>query len=301
MGTQPMPAIEPKPPETSLLTSADPYPADYVGAQEGGFLWRTGIEFRALEANQGSRDKTCRNDGDPERYEPDDINLASFQPLAVYFPHGCEGFIGDPDEWWMEAVNKNHSNIAFQVARELWTGELTGNPSLQSPEGTDENGTPVTRDAVLVQDDDGVSPTTAVSLALANWEECAQGGIAMAHVPGVLIPDLIDKGLITRSGGRLVTPVGHIVSPGPGYPQSAGAWGPRTAATPAGEAAATGEAWVYVTSVVEIDGPYDVKTQHMHTEYIKDRMNKVLFMPEAWVSYRFDPSCVFAVKATIPT
>ena len=293
-----MPAIVPKAPETSILTTADPFPGDFVGTDDAGnFHWRTGVEFRTPESMQGAADSTCRTSESPDRYDPDEITRAEFQPMSVYFPYGCSGFV-DEDAFKQEALDKNHSNIAFQVAREIWTGAATGNPSLQSPPGgtsTDDGA------QVLVQDDDGVSPTTAVSLALASWEECAQGGIAMAHVPGVLIPDLIDKGLVSRVGGRLVTPVGHLVSPGPGYPQSAGAWGPRTAATPAGEAAAAGEAWVYVSSVVEIDGPYDVTIQHTHTEFWKDRENRFLTMPEAWVAYRFDPSCVFAVKATIPT
>jgi hypothetical protein len=174
---------------------------------------------------------------------------------------------------------------------------------------------------VSTEDSGALAPIAAISAALADYEDCTQGAKAWIHVPGIVAPHLSTHGFFERKGDKLVTPEGHIVVPGPGYPNGAGAWGPYTADLPpgpgqdgynagtydddltaylaSGTVADDGEVWVYVTGPVEASDPHylppDTAKEQRHA-----RMQETLVTTRAVTIARFDPACVFASLVTIP-
>lgn len=278
---QPQP---PRAPAVSLLTSADPFPEEDRSPER----WASGITAQNLLCLAASNEPVvCPVEDDDPRWDPDPPSLYEFVPVRTYLPYGCEGFTGNPARWDKQAEDALWAKVAFNVARELWTGEKTGNPSLQNT-------------AILLPTDGPLSPSAGAMMALASYEECTQGAQAFVHAPSAAEDDLNSSGFFRRVGNKFVTPKDHVVVLGPGYPQSAGAWGPTHDENgdeiSAAEAEA-GEAFLYVTGPVQIVGPVD-STGVRITQ--RARTNKHLSMPSVSTLYRFDPCCSFAVRIRIP-
>jgi hypothetical protein len=89
---------------------------------------------------------------------------------------------------------------------------------------------------------------------------------------------------------------GTIVVPGPGYPGNAGNWGPLTDDNDpeSGAAASSGEVFIYVTGPVQVGlGPVSDRSSD------RPRANQVQALFERQVIARWDPTFVFAGKATL--
>lgn len=255
-------------PDVTILTSADPLPSGVAAFDQ----WRTGVASRSMAAIVGASRELCGLDELDERAAEHALN--EFVPFEVYTTHGCAGRVDEP-QYRAEAETALADKTAWLVARELWTGASSGSPSLQST-ATNIGGTgPV---------------TNVVDHLLQNFEDATQGGRAMVHLPHIALSALFLANFVTRVGNRLLTPTGHIVVPGPGYPAGAGSWGP------AGAAAASDEVWVYVSGIVQIGlGQVDVvevtrgvSRQNLYEVYVKRP-----------VLARFDTEFVFAAKAEV--
>lgn len=279
----------PRAPEVSLLTSAESFPeADQPYAK-----WRSGVSSQTLLCLEASSEAAeCVVGDDDERYDPAAPDNSTFYPLNTYLPYGCEGFIGEYDTWDSQADAALKAKIAFHVARELWTGEKSGSPSLQSS-------------AILLTTDGPLSPSAGAMMALAAYEECTQGAQAFILAPSAAQDDLESRSFYRRVGSKFVTTKGHIVVPGPGFPQSPGAWGP-THYTDNGDIvegdpaeAAAGEAFLYVCGPIQAAGPVDSSQQSSQASRRHPRTNKYLTVPSVATIARFDPCCVFAVKIRI--
>lgn len=284
--TQPLAPILPSAPEVSLITAA---------RQMDGLnndAWVRGVSF--------SGDLFCMETGGWERCvdEADAIDgtytdgsgaPVTFKPWTVYAAWECTSAA---PEAYREAIRAARAaltaKLPWAVAREVWTGELSGSVSLQSA-------------AVDVTGGDGATDAVVTAQTLvANFEDCAQGAQAFLHVPSVLLEQLTDRNYVTRVGSRLLTPTGHVVVPGPGYPNTTGDWGPVGSGGP--EAAADGEAWMYVTGPVEF-AAQDVEEDKSHEtrDVIPDgtfgRLNRSAIYVRRDVLFRFPPCCVFAALA----
>lgn len=250
--------------------------------------WRSGITARNIGTLEATNLPHCGTVTTPD---PTAGGVYEFHPVRTQLPHGCDVPVQE-DEWEREAREKLEATLPFHVAREVWTGGTSGNPSLQST-------------AIDVSSAASVSPTTAAALLTMNYEECTQGLLGVLHVPSALVPDLVTSSFVERQGNRLVTVSGHVVSPGPGYPQSPGGWGPNTETDPDADPvyaeAGEGEAWMFMSSPVEFAGPFWNERQRSYGASHTDRQNLFLTVPEAWWVYRFETACVFAALAYIPT
>ncbi len=300
MGTQPIRATLPQPPEVSLLTTALPFAlaVETVGEGEAAHTvevpltydrWKTGVGARSLACIPAFTEAGCGpiDPEDPEavREDPAEGSTYEFLPGRTWLPHGCAGFVDDEPEWEKEARAALDAKLPYHAARELWTGEETGNPSLQS----------------VGQDISSVTPVkvkAAMGLVIANYEECTQGILGFIHVPSTGLVSLVDDGIVKRVGNHYETAAGHRVVPGPGYPQSPGTWGPTTDDDPDGIAAPDGAMWIYMSPPVELAGPHYKLAQPKGER--EDRLNRFDVIDEAWFIYRFDPCCVFAALAIIP-
>lgn len=298
-------SILPAPAQVNLLTSAMPFPeADRPYAR-----WSLGVQMRNLG---GLRTQTSRLVGCPAdltAYDAPEQDCATFYPLKTDLPHGIRGKVDDEGRYRVEADASLRSRIAYGAAREFWTGALTLSDSLQ---GSARLATAVAQ-----------KPLAAIASGLAAYEDCTQGaGPAWIHAPSVLKPYLETNGFFERDGDRYVTNSGDIIVFGPGYPNNAGAWGPRDpdlrpetlgwdegdptaydadtqAWIDSAESASAGQVWLYVTGKVEATDPHYLKPDTAK-EQRHSRMNEFLATARAVTIVRFDPSCVFASLVTIP-
>ena len=280
---QPLAPILPSAPEVSIVTSSRRIPdmnSDgwaYGISHREDFCRTVGSWQRCVEEAEGSYPERT-----PEALGDDDFPV--FQPWSIYSSFTCTS-LADWAEARKSAVETLKAKTPYRVARELWTGEQSGSPSLQST-GTD------------ISDVDAQPAQVVLSELGANFDECSGGAQPTFHVPSRLIYQLIEATVIVRSGDRLLTPTGGIVIPGPGYPNTPGAWGPD--GSPGSAESAEGEAWMYVTGPVELafsetweqgSGEPPVGTFA--------RLNRSELFVEREAIYRFPTCCVFGALAAL--
>lgn len=285
--TQPLPPILPTAPEVSLMTAARTMEGLNADA------WVRGVSFSGdLFCMQVTDWQRCVDSGDDLERTPTDGSgePTEFKPWPFYAAWECTSTAeAAVREAFKAARAALEAKTPFVVARELWTGEQSGSLSLQTT-------------AVDVTSGDG--PTDAVTTAqtlVANFEDCVQGAQAFLHVPSILMEQLFDRQYVTRVGARLLTPTGHVVIPGPGYPNDPGPHGPVTSPGPI--EAADGEAVMYVTGPVEVavrdpredtsQGPRDRVPGATFA-----RLNRSAIYVEREALFRFPPCCVFGAVAT---
>lgn len=268
---RPAPPVRQGNPEVTLVSSANELPVDVRPYEQ----WRTGLAARGVSLITADARALCAS-GDLATVTA--ATDGEFEPFTVYVMHGCEGYV-DEMAYRAEANAALADKTAWQVARELWTGTQSGNPSLQSS-GVDLGGT--------------ADISNVVAALIANMEAELSGGQVFVHVPSIALPGLTNTNMVTRSGARLLTPQGHVVIPGPGYPSAPGDWGPDASAV-----AASGEVWVFATGPVEYaEGPVTVRDVG---QGVAARMNLFEVHVTKPVIVRFDPSKVLAAKATVYT
>lgn len=254
----------------SILTAASPLP-EGVAAFDS---WRGGLSQRNVHlASSGAWPVSC--DVTATKSVAASVEPSEFKPFGVYVAHGCAGMV-DAATYTAEAASLLDVKAAFWAARELWTGAVTSNPSLQS------TATTVTSSAV--------SATYGVDMLLQRFLDDSRGARATLHAPVVAVGQLLAAGYVERVGDRLVTPHGFTVVTGPGYPAT-GSWGPGDAA------AAAGEAWLYVSGTVEL-GRGEVRFLDAGSG-VAARQNLVEVVAEQLVLVRFPPAPVFAALVTV--
>lgn len=266
--------IRPQAPEVSILTSANPLPAD-VAAYE---RWRTGLTSRNVHVVAGGTWPTDCYDGESEKagIEADADDLAEFLPTTIYSHHGCAGRV-DPEEYRAEAIAVLEARTPAMLAAELWTGAVSGNPSLVST-GIDITG-------FL---GGSVSAADAIAVLAQSFSETTKGLEPTIHVPEVALGQLTAHN-IQRHGNRIETLNGHPVISGPGYPAS-GAIGPS------GSTPGAGQVYVYVTGPVEVAvSPITVLGTDENAVGSYSRQNLVEFYAERQVIYRFPTAPVYAL------
>jgi hypothetical protein len=272
--------IRPQAPEVSILTSANPLPAD-VAAYE---RWRTGLTSRNVHTVAGGTWPTDCYDGESEKVaiEGDSDELAEFLPTTIYSHHGCNGRV-DAEEYRDEAVALLEARTASMLARELWTGEVSGNPSLVST-GID----------ITAFIGGSVSAADGIAILLQAFSENTLGLEGTVHIPAAALGQLTAYN-IQRHGNRIETLNGHPVITGPGYP-GAGEVGPG------GAEPGAGQVYAYVTGPVEVAvSPIVVLGTDANAVGSYSRQNLVEFYAERQIIYRFPTAPVFGLLIDLYT
>jgi hypothetical protein len=312
--TQPVGPIPVQAPVPSILTTARDRSADDFGVRaplspaardalpdslagdgvsRDSASWRSGISWPAYSCQPSYPYADCLDAGDQtiEDFAENGGPLTS-SPFTIYTPLACDQ-AADAEGLGAAARNLTEAHTAFGLARALWTGE--GLPDAVAQPTLRRTATEVT----------GVHDLEdAVALLLAEYELGTGGnGGAVLHVPSILITGAYQRRIIERQGNPFVTPLGALVSPGPGYPWGASVagtdgMGPRTGGaepneTYAGNAA--DEVWVYVTGPVE----YALGAIQMRQlDYGQGlRMNREEVVVQRRAIFRFDDCGVWATRA----
>ena len=270
--TRPAPAVATVAPEVSLLTSARSLPVDVASFE----AWRTGLSHRNV-SDMVSGVYPAKAPASPsDKTEAQTPTVDDHLPFIIYSHHLCLNPVSE-GEIRSEAMAKLNAVTPYHLGAEFWTGASdTDMKSLMSSVATSGAGS-------------ALAAKPAINRVLRAFEDATGGIEGMIHVPAEVLWSLTDAGYVQRSGSRLLTPQGHTVVPGPGYP-SVGDFGPD------GDTAAAGQGFIWMTSIVEVAvGEAFVKG----LEPGWDRLNEVEVYAERFAIYRFDTTTVQAGLVTL--
>lgn len=273
----PAPPIQPVAPEVTVLTSANPLPAEVAAYEQ----WRTGLAARNIQTmTTGLWPVDCTTDDEKAVIAAETID--EFVPVIAYTHHGCNGRV-DNDQYRAEATASLDAKLATALAYEMWTGATTGNPSFQS--------TAFDLSGVI----GSFSVAACISILMQAFSE-QTGLLPTIHAPLSILSELTLNNLVVRNGNRLETILGSTVMLGPGYPAS-------TSTAPEGsEEPPFGSAYIYATGPVEIGlGPVTITGTDTSPGGAYARQNLVEFYAERQAIYRFPTDPVIALQADVLT
>lgn len=193
-----------------------------------GDRWVNGIEFEhAACAAVTGLSAVCGDQLDFSFPKQASV-LALATPFTLYGSYNC-GPIGSPPARAEEYARLTLLRHEQEGAEEAIHGSALGT-------------TPYLRESVTTLAGGAVvSPEHAIGLLSAH-AAATYGSAGTIHAPRVAAGALATKTLVTRADGHLETLTGDLLALGGGYPNE----------SPAGAAAATGQAWLYVTPPVGI-------------------------------------------------
>jgi hypothetical protein len=258
------------------------------GQQPGGFLssgivraldtsgrdWQGGISFFQSCDVIGGIHTCAGGEKDPTVYGEE----VTFDPFIIYNLQECSGFAGEG----IEAVSvENFRRVEQrQVAGEIHSGAVTGNPSFQS--------------AAVDQTGATIEGLTATLFALIDLV-CEKGiSELVLHAPFHSIPLWLASDLAVWDPISGQYRLGHIPIIFDCYPNV----GPDTPSVESGngpnDVAAADEIWVYAT------GPIEFTSGTVHQAAAFDHhINQHVDLNERLAIYRFDTCSVLAAKASV--
>lgn len=222
-----VPGVAAAPPTFGLVASAE---RPQLDGWEDGLAWipeRCGTTYQIVP----------RCDV-PAAYDRPRPGAAYYQPFMVRFADECTTLSGPVDTARVRRLVEAQS--PFAVARELWTGDASGDDPYVIVAGDAE----MTNPALASADADIVGGAPAsVEVGIGRLEqaalEAANGQQIYLHIPIVLLPQV--QAYLHRVGNVLYTMAGNVVVADGGYPGTG----------PAGEDVAA-TAWAYATSPVAV-------------------------------------------------
>lgn len=300
MSRQPIAGIRPVAPDVSILTVAgtlagpDGNASDPIENVEGlrrAPWWSGGVSWRRSACATGHPwPGICPSAAvlAAKKAAASTLSDVDFRPYEFYVPYQCD-WATPEDRPTLRAEGQAlvEAQSAWHVSREIWAGPA----DLMNADQSNPNPTLMSEATAIGSE--AVDPEAAVALLTQTYVDCTHGAGGVLHVPPILIPNLMHRALISRTGNVLNGPPGFVVSPGPGYP-GPGPWGPD------GALASPGRVWIYVSGPLEVamTAPF-VLPDDLEATYDR-RMNRYELTAERRAIHRFDPCCVFAILTDIP-
>lgn len=203
-------------------------------------------------------------------------------PFVVWAGDECSTFGYGARDWQGRARRALAAIESFELANELWTGDLRDAETLSNVALTD-----LTSDRLTAA---AVSPQDALGMIEQALGVCGKGRRGMVHVSPQVLTELVGGGggPVTQQGGVYLTPMGHLVVADAGYDGS----GP-------GGAAAGSTQFIYGTSMVSLRlGPVEVVggPNSMGVDVSNNRMTTLAFRP---VAYVWDECCHVAAEVDV--
>lgn len=203
-----------------------------------------------------------------------------FDPFLVWASDKCStlGFMARDFDG--RARRQLAASESFQIAEELWTGELSIAQGLDNRYLVDATSDTVT--------DSATSATAALSRLVAALGQALRGQTGMIHVTPQVLVHLAGLDLVYRDGNIWRTPMGHRVIADDGYDGS----GP-------GGVPATTSQWMYATSTIRVArGPVEVPGTF--NENVDPYQNSVVIYAQRMAAYEWSNVCAhFAAEVDI--
>lgn len=276
---EPIAAPPARPPRFGLIASAP------VG-DGGGARWQHGFAFQPEGCGAGGRVTVdCAGTSDVLDSTPGPGNEDG-EPFAVWASDECSTFGFESRDWQGRARRQLAAIESYEIANELWTGDLNlpGVVSLADPTADTLTAAGQPKGAV-----------DALGLLEQGLAQCNKGRQGMVHVTPLLLTHLVTNDSVRLDGTTYITPNGHIVVPDAGYPGTG----------PNGEAAGATQ-WAYATSFVQVMlGPVDVipasMTDARQLAQSMDRaVNSIVVYAERLAAWQWDHCCHVAVQVDLP-
>lgn len=232
MGTAPRAAIAPPmamPPRVGLLpTIAAIQPDTGAGSAESGAdRWGAGFAYNPENCGLVGTADPCN----PGAWEvPDNLDEVQGDPFEVWAGDKCSPF--QPREYQARARRQLRAAASYQIARELWRGDLGATAGWANR--------PLADPASDVLTDGPTSIVDALACLEQAMGNCLHGGRGMIHVTRQQAIFMVSHQLVRREGQLLLTPLDTFVVADAGYDGTG----------PNGEAPAEGSVWCYGTSIV---------------------------------------------------
>jgi hypothetical protein len=147
----------------------------------------------------------------------------------------------------------------------------------------------------------GVAPETVVANLLAAYYGCRFAGGAVLHIPPLILPYLVSKGLVAQVGSRYLGPGGVVVISDPGMPSASTLETIPGSSLTYGLDTAAGESWCFVTGPVECSYSDPVVMLDGMEQVYDVRQNRWVYVVERRAIFRWDPECCFAAAAFAPS
>lgn len=196
--------------------------------------WPRGFNLEGIACHSGYvTDPGCESGGNGRTWRRRWTHADLSTPFYVGAGVECSTMGGDLDlERWNREAGEELERVQWaQIARELWTGELsTNHQRLASPEAT-------------VLSEEPVTPTEAIGALEDAMAGCQLGQPDLIHVPRKATAYLADRNLALSAQqptARLFTPNGSLVIADRGY----------TGSGPHDEAPTASVVWFYATGVL---------------------------------------------------
>lgn len=295
MPRQAVEAPQPRVPRYSLLIAA---PTVVDGAR-----WEAGVQF-APEACAGGGRVAVDCIGGTDALDPDDPDdwaddWVTGDPFAVWAADRCSTFGWQRRQYAERARRALLASQSFQIADEVWSGSLVGDPVLLGQPSVVNANRPlnsVLSDRVTTAAE---TPTEALALTVAALGKCGEGRQGMIHVTSQVLQHLIADAAVYRDGGLWYSAMGHLVVADDGYDGSG----------PGGEPASSSQ-WMYGTSMIELRLGEIFTTPRLDEEVdgnlvgwsaaIDPATNLVTVLAQRLVLPQWDRCCHIAAQVDLP-
>lgn len=271
-----------QPPLYGLLVAAAVTPMNGVRWQ-GGVTWQPeqcGVSGRVAVDCFGGTDELIGSRGP---------GIVSSDPFDVWASDECSVFGFKARDWSGNARRQLEATQSYEIANELWTGDLQQAEGHESGFLTDHS----TLDFSYTGLDSAVD---ALACAEAGLAQCSKGRRGMIHVTPQALVHLVTNNTVRREGTQYLTPLGTIVVADAGYDGS----GP-------GGAPAGATQWLYATGMVSVVleaqallNPPDLESAQNMLQALDMTDNTITVRAQKLAMYLWDRCCHIAVEFALP-
>lgn len=256
--TSPIPAPPNRQPTTGLVAVAD-------RPNTGEARWWAGYGFNPEACGEGQTLPLDCAPGDTKEIPPNPPAVEN-EAFLVISGDRCSTLVSERER---EQRATRHLDAVTSSAVEavLWNG-ATGDPTVEIDVPRQHL---ASEDATILAGSGGTAVPLAHALGVLDQAltACLHGVQGMVHVTPYTLVQLVAPGLVFRENGRWLTPNGHLVVAGSGYPGTGprpGAGDPLPAA-PDLTGATAADQWMYGTSMVSVLlGPPESLTDINHRD-----------------------------------
>lgn len=219
-------AVPVQPPRYGLLVAAQVTPM-------AGVRWQAGVKWTAESCAGSGRAAVDRCGSTEELVADRDAQFRDADPFLVWAADECSIFGAAARDWSGRVTRQLEASQSFQIAEELWTGDLSAAEGLENRALTDSASDTLTNGPV--------SPLDGFACLEYALGRCSFGRRGMIHVTTQMLAHLFTNGTVVREGTQYLSPLGNIVVADAGYDGS----GP-------GGVPATTSQWAYATGIIAV-------------------------------------------------
>lgn len=274
-------AVAPQPPAYGLLAAV----RNLVSTDPGlmaGIVWPS--PECAAASGRGPID--CLGNTE-SRTPPENADEQTADPFAIWASYRCSPFGWQSIDYVGRAERQLASTQSFQIADELWSGELALDAGSDTSFLTKSTSDTVTSAAA--------APLNALACLEQSLAQCGQGRRGLIHATPQVLVHWVTNSSVVKVGGQYVTPLGNIVIADAGYDGS----GP-------GGVAAGASQWAYATDLLQVRlGPVltipdNLETAEEWAAALRRTDNTVDVFTQRAVVYQWDACCHLAAEIDLP-